>query len=90
MHPHTGDRVTPRPRDPTIEGAINIGLAVIAVLRRAEFWEGHVTSAENIPLDEVPDRLDEIDRDHPLRDLCGRLPLFDRLTASSPAPASRM
>ena len=56
-----------RPRNPetarpqTIEGAINIGLAVIAVLRRAEFWEGHVTSDENIPPDEVPDRLDEID-----------------------------
>jgi glyoxylase-like metal-dependent hydrolase (beta-lactamase superfamily II)/rhodanese-related sulfurtransferase len=44
--------------------------AVLDVRRRAEFWEGHVTNAENVPLDELPDRLDEIDRDRPLAVIC--------------------
>ncbi|HEX9459092.1 MAG TPA: MBL fold metallo-hydrolase [Thermoanaerobaculia bacterium] len=46
------------------------GIAVLDVRRRAEFWEGHVTNAENVPLDELPDRLDEIDRDRPLAVIC--------------------
>lgn len=44
--------------------------AVLDVRRRAEFWEGHVTDAENIPLDELPDRLGEIDRRQPLAVIC--------------------
>jgi hydroxyacylglutathione hydrolase len=44
--------------------------AVLDVRRRAEFWEGHVTNAENVPLDELPDRLAEIDRDRPLAVIC--------------------
>ncbi len=46
------------------------GTAVLDVRRRAEFWEGHVTNAENVPLDELPDRLSEVDRDHPLAVIC--------------------
>lgn len=46
------------------------GHAVLDVRRRAEFWEGHVTGAENVPLDELPDRLGEIDRHHPLAVIC--------------------
>ncbi|MGH9419539.1 MAG: MBL fold metallo-hydrolase [Thermoanaerobaculia bacterium] len=46
------------------------GNAVLDVRRRAEFWEGHVTSAGNVPLDELPERLNEIDRDHPLAVIC--------------------
>lgn len=46
------------------------GTAVLDVRRRAEFWEGHVTDANNVPLDELPDRLGEIDRDHPLAVIC--------------------
>jgi len=46
------------------------GTAVLDVRRAAEFWEGHVTDAENVPLDEIPDRLGEIDRHHPLAVIC--------------------
>jgi glyoxylase-like metal-dependent hydrolase (beta-lactamase superfamily II) len=46
------------------------GIAVLDVRRRAEFWEGHVTDAENVPLDELPDRLAEVDREHPLAVIC--------------------
>lgn len=46
------------------------GHAVLDVRRRAEFWEGHVTGAENVPLDELPDRLAEVDRHHPLAVIC--------------------
>ncbi|HEX7681623.1 MAG TPA: MBL fold metallo-hydrolase [Thermoanaerobaculia bacterium] len=45
-------------------------IAVLDVRRRAEFWEGHVTAAVNVPLDELPDRLSEIDRDRPLAVIC--------------------
>jgi hydroxyacylglutathione hydrolase len=44
--------------------------AVLDVRRRAEFWEGHVTGAENIPLDELSERLAEIDRGQPLAVIC--------------------
>jgi len=46
------------------------GAAVLDVRRRAEFWEGHVTDAVNAPLDELPDRLGEVDRDRPLAVIC--------------------
>jgi len=45
-------------------------IAVLDVRRAAEFWEGHVTDAQNIPLDELGDRLDEIDRRQPLAVIC--------------------
>lgn len=43
---------------------------MLNVRRRAEFWEGHVTDAENVPLDELQDRFDEIDRHRPLAVIC--------------------
>jgi hydroxyacylglutathione hydrolase len=46
------------------------GMSVLDVRRRAEFWEGHVTDAENVPLDELPDRLAEVDRNRPLAVIC--------------------
>jgi hydroxyacylglutathione hydrolase len=46
------------------------GHAVLDVRRRAEFWEGHVTGAINIPLDELAARIDEINRHHPLAVIC--------------------
>jgi glyoxylase-like metal-dependent hydrolase (beta-lactamase superfamily II)/rhodanese-related sulfurtransferase len=46
------------------------GMAVLDVRRTAEFWEGHVTGAQNIPLHELPDRLAEVDRDKPLAVIC--------------------
>jgi len=45
-------------------------VAVLDVRRTAEFWEGHVTGAQNIPLDELQQRFDEIDRDAPLAVIC--------------------
>jgi glyoxylase-like metal-dependent hydrolase (beta-lactamase superfamily II)/rhodanese-related sulfurtransferase len=45
-------------------------LAVLDVRRRAEFAESHVPNAKNIPLDELSDRLAEVDRDHPLAVIC--------------------
>jgi glyoxylase-like metal-dependent hydrolase (beta-lactamase superfamily II)/rhodanese-related sulfurtransferase len=45
-------------------------LAVLDVRRRAEFAESHVPNAKNIPLDELPERLNEVDRDHPLAVIC--------------------
>ncbi|HEX3070181.1 MAG TPA: rhodanese-like domain-containing protein, partial [Thermoanaerobaculia bacterium] len=44
--------------------------AVLDVRRRAEFAETHVPGATNIPLDELPERLAEVDRDHPLAVIC--------------------
>jgi hydroxyacylglutathione hydrolase len=45
-------------------------LPVLDVRRRAEFAEFHLPGATNIPLDELPERLDEVDRDHPLAVIC--------------------
>jgi glyoxylase-like metal-dependent hydrolase (beta-lactamase superfamily II) len=44
--------------------------AVLDVRRRGEFEDIHVPGAQNIPLDELPERLDEIDREHPLAVIC--------------------
>lgn len=46
------------------------GMAVLDVRRTVEFWEGHIAGAQNIPLQELPDRLDEVDRDTPLAVIC--------------------
>jgi glyoxylase-like metal-dependent hydrolase (beta-lactamase superfamily II)/rhodanese-related sulfurtransferase len=45
-------------------------LAVLDVRRRVEFDEIHIPGAQNVPLDELPERLDEIDREHPLAVIC--------------------
>jgi rhodanese-related sulfurtransferase len=44
--------------------------AILDVRRRAEFAESHIPGAKNIPLDELPERMDEVDRDHPLAVIC--------------------
>ncbi len=44
--------------------------AVLDVRRRGEFDDGHVPGARNIPLDELADRLNEIDADQPLAVIC--------------------
>jgi glyoxylase-like metal-dependent hydrolase (beta-lactamase superfamily II)/rhodanese-related sulfurtransferase len=44
--------------------------AVLDVRRPAEFEEGHVTGAQNVPLTELAERLDEIDRRQPLAVIC--------------------
>jgi rhodanese-related sulfurtransferase len=44
--------------------------AVLDVRRRGEFAEAHIPGAKNIPLDELPERFSEIDREHPLAVIC--------------------
>jgi hydroxyacylglutathione hydrolase len=44
--------------------------AVLDVRRRGEFEEIHIPGAQNIPLDELPQRFDEIDREQPLAVIC--------------------
>jgi hydroxyacylglutathione hydrolase len=44
--------------------------AVLDVRRPAEFEEGHVTGARNVPLTELAQRLGEIDRQQPLAVIC--------------------
>jgi hydroxyacylglutathione hydrolase len=44
--------------------------AILDVRRRAEFAQFHVPDAKNIPLDELPERLAEVDREHPLAVIC--------------------
>jgi glyoxylase-like metal-dependent hydrolase (beta-lactamase superfamily II)/rhodanese-related sulfurtransferase len=44
--------------------------AILDVRRRGEFGESHIPGAQNIPLDELPERLSEIDREHPLAVIC--------------------
>ena len=43
---------------------------VLDVRRRAEYEAGHVPGAQNVPLDELPQRLDEIPRDGTLAVIC--------------------
>lgn len=44
--------------------------AVLDVRRRAEFAVSHIPGAQNIPLDELSERFDEIGREHPLAVIC--------------------
>jgi len=45
-------------------------VAVIDVRRKGEYESGHVPHARNIPLDELPQRIDEIDRTKPIAVIC--------------------
>jgi len=54
----------------TVQELRDESLAVLDVRRRGEFAECHIPGAKNIPLDELPERLSEIDRDHPLAVIC--------------------
>ena len=46
------------------------GLQVLDVRRRAEYESGHVPNAVNIPLDVLPDHLDDIDLSKPTAVIC--------------------
>lgn len=50
--------------------ALDEGASVIDVREPAEFREGHVPGAINIPMAQVSDRLDEIERDRPVHVVC--------------------
>ena len=50
--------------------AIGRGETLIDVRERAEYQEGHVPGAVNIPMGELPGRLDEIDRAVPVLVVC--------------------
>ena len=45
-------------------------IAVLDVRRRGEFAESHIPGAQNVPLDEIPERVREIDREQPLAVIC--------------------
>jgi len=44
--------------------------SVLDVRRRGEFESGHVPNAANVPLDVLPERIEEIDRSRPLAVIC--------------------
>lgn len=48
------------------------GVTVIDVREPDEYTEGHVPGAVPIPLDEVPDRVDEVPDDHTVYMICAR------------------
>ncbi|MEA2237415.1 MAG: hydroxyacylglutathione hydrolase [Thermoanaerobaculia bacterium] len=54
----------------TVHDLRDDALEVLDVRRRGEFDEAHVPGAQNIPLDELADRLGEIEREHPLAVIC--------------------
>ncbi|MEA2164248.1 MAG: hydroxyacylglutathione hydrolase [Thermoanaerobaculia bacterium] len=54
----------------TIERVRSEAPAVLDVRRRTEYAEGHIPGAQNIPLDELPERLAEVDRENPLAVIC--------------------
>ena len=55
--------------DQTAE-AIDRGAVVVDVREAAEFGEGHLPGARNIPMGQLPARLGEIDRDRPVCVVC--------------------
>lgn len=46
----------------TIKQLIESGAPIIDVRTPAEFQSGHVPGSKNIPLNEIPDRLDELEQ----------------------------
>lgn len=50
--------------------ALETGAAVIDVRETDEYVEGHVPGALNIPMGQLPSRLDELDRDAPVHVIC--------------------
>ncbi len=60
-------------RESTVDqlaAAIEQGAPVIDVREPAEFREGHVPGATNIPMGQLTARLGEIDRDRPVHLVC--------------------
>ena len=60
-------------RETTVDqlaAALDQGAAVVDVREPAEFREGHVPGATNIPMGQLTARLGEIDRDRPVHVVC--------------------
>lgn len=53
-----------------LAAALDQGAPVIDVREPAEFREGHVPGATNIPIGQLTARLGEIDRDRPVHVVC--------------------
>jgi rhodanese-related sulfurtransferase len=53
-----------------LAAALDQGAPVIDVREPAEFREGHVPGATNIPMGQLTARLGEIDRDRPVHVVC--------------------
>ena len=76
-------------RETTVEqlaAALEQGAAVVDVREPAEFRQGHVPRARNIPMGQLTARLGEIDRDRPVHLVCASgnrsSAMADVLTAS--------
>ncbi len=76
-------------RETTVEqlaSALDQGAAVVDVREPAEFRQGHVPRARNIPMGQLTARLGEIDRDRPVHLVCASgnrsSAMTDVLTAS--------
>ena len=70
----------------------NANLRVLDVRRPGEFASGHVPGARNIPLNELPRRLSEIERDEPLAVICAggyRSSMAASLLRATASPTSR-
>jgi rhodanese-related sulfurtransferase len=60
-------------RETTIEqlaSALEQGAALLDVREAAEYREGHVPGAVNVPMGQITARLSEIDRDRPVHVVC--------------------
>lgn len=60
-------------RETTVDqlaAALDQGASVVDVREPAEFREGHVPGATNIPMSQLTARLDEIDRNQPVHVVC--------------------
>ena len=60
-------------RETTVDqlaAALDQGAPVVDVREPAEFREGHVPGATNIPMEQLIARLGEIDRDRPVHVVC--------------------
>ena len=53
-----------------LEAALDQGAALVDVREPAEYRQGHVPGARNIPMGQVTARLGEIDRDRPVLVVC--------------------
>jgi len=54
-----------------LAGAVDDGQVIVDVREPAEYAQGHVPSAVNIPLSFIVDRCTELDRDKPVYLVCG-------------------
>jgi glyoxylase-like metal-dependent hydrolase (beta-lactamase superfamily II)/rhodanese-related sulfurtransferase len=55
----------------TVEELRNRGVSILDVRQPGEYAGGHVPGATNVPLGELPNHLDDFDREEPLAVICG-------------------